>query len=47
MIQQRIMLSEIPEVECIRYTRSHNSGNIHGENLHIWVVELKKLFLEN
>ena len=27
--------------------RSHNSGNIHGENLHIWAVERKKLFLEN
>ena len=27
--------------------RSHNSGNIHGENLHIWVIELKKSFLEN
>ena len=22
--------------------RSHNSGNIHGENLHIWAVERKK-----
>ena len=22
--------------------RSHNSGNIHGENLHIWAVEPKK-----
>ena len=35
------MLSEIPEVEYIRYTRSHNSSNIHSENLHIWAVELK------
>lgn len=40
------MLTEIPEVECIRYTRSHNPGNIHGENLRIWAVERKK-FLEN
>ena len=23
--------------------RSHNSGNIHGEYLHIWVVERKKI----
>ena len=29
------MLTEIPEVKFIRYMRSHNSGNIHGENLHI------------
>ena len=35
MIKQRIMLTEIPEVKYIRYRRSHNSGNIHGENLHI------------
>ena len=41
------MLTEIPEVEYIRYVRSHNSGNIHGENLHIWAVEQKKSFLEN
>ena len=27
--------------------RSHNSGNIHDENLHIWAVERKKSFLEN
>ena len=46
MIKRRIMLTEIPEVECIRYTRSHNPGNIHGENLRIWAVERKK-FLEN
>ena len=31
MIKQRIVLTEIPEVECIRYMRSHNSGNIHSE----------------
>ena len=31
MIKQRIMLTEIPEVKYIRYMRSHNSGNIHGE----------------
>ena len=22
--------------------RSHNSGNIHGENVHIWAVQQKK-----
>ena len=27
--------------------RSHNSGIIHGENLHMLAVERKKLFLEN
>ena len=32
MIKQRIMFTEIVEVKYIRYTRSHNSGNIHGEN---------------
>ena len=47
MIKQRIMLTEIPEVKYIRYMRSHNSGNIHGENLHIWAFEWKKSFLEN
>ena len=41
------MLTEIPVVECIRYTRSHNSGNIHGENLHIERSNEKKSFLEN
>ena len=41
------MLTEIPEVKYIRYMRSHNSGNIHGENLHIWAFEWKKSFLEN
>ena len=46
MIKQRIMLTEIPEVKYIRYMRSHNSGNIHDENLHIWAVERKKSFLE-
>ena len=35
------------EVEYIRYMRSHNSGNIHGENFQIWAVERKKSFLEN
>ena len=29
------MLTEIPEVKFIRYMRSHNLGNIYGENLHI------------
>ena len=47
MIKQRIMLTEIPEVKLIRYMRSHNSGKIHDENLHIWAVERKKSFLEN
>ena len=28
-------VDKIPEVKCIRYMRSHNSGNIHDENLHI------------
>ena len=41
------MLTEIPEVKYIRYMRSHNLGNINGENLHIWAIERKKLFLEN
>ena len=45
--KKRIMLTEIPEVKYIRYMRSHNSGNIHGENVHIWAIERKKLFLEN
>ena len=43
MIKQRIMVSEIPEVNYIRYMTSHNSSNIHGENLHIWAVEQKKI----
>ena len=47
MMKQRIMLTEIPEVKFIRYTRSHNSGNIYDENLQIWAVERKKSFLEN
>ena len=38
------MLTEIPEVKYIRYVRSHNLGNINGENLHIWAIERKKLF---
>ena len=29
------MLTEMPEVKWNRYMRSHNSGNIHGENLHV------------
>ena len=38
----------MPEVKWNRYMRSHNSGNIHGENLHIWAIERKKnSFLEN
>ena len=41
------MLTKIPEVESNRYMRSHNSGNIHDENLHILAVERKKSFLEN
>ena len=42
MIKQRIMLTEITVVKYIRYMRSHNSSNIHGENFHILAVELKK-----
>ena len=30
-----------------RCMRSHKSGNIRGENFHIWAVEPKKSFLEN
>ena len=41
------MIYQIPEVKYIRYMRSHNSGDIHVENVHIWAVERKKLFLEN
>ena len=41
------MLTEIPEVKLIHDTRSHNSGNIHDENLHIGAVEREKSFLEN
>ena len=39
------MLTEIPEVKYIRYMRSYNSGNIHGENvhMHIWAVQRKKI----
>ena len=47
MIKQRIMLTEMPEVKWNLYMRSHNSGNIHGEILHIWAVERTKSFLEN
>ena len=43
MKKQRVMVSEIPEVNYIRYMTSHNSSNIHGENLHIWAVERKKV----
>ena len=35
------MLTEIPEVKYILYMRSQNSGNIQGENLHIWAIERK------
>ena len=35
MIKQRIILTEIPWVQYIRCMRPHNSGNIHGENLHL------------
>ena len=41
------MLTEIPEVKYIHDTRSHNSGNIHAENLHILAIEREKSFLEN
>ena len=37
------MLKKISEVKYIRYMKSHNSGNIHGENFHIWAVERKKI----
>ena len=47
MLKQRIMLTEMLEVMWNRYMRSHNLGDIHGENLHIWAVERKKSFLEN
>ena len=33
--KQRIVLTEILEVKFIHYMRSHNTGNIQGENLHI------------
>ena len=46
MIKQRTVLTEIPEVKYIRDMMSHNSGNIQGENLHIWAVVRKKSFLE-
>ena len=38
--------TEIPEVKSIHYRRSHNLGNIRGENLRIWAVEQKNSFLE-
>ena len=41
------MLTEIPEVKYIHDTGSHNSGNIHVENLHILGIEREKSFLEN
>ena len=44
MIKQRIMPTEIPEVKWIRHMRPHNSGNIQGENLHIWAVKRKYHF---
>ena len=47
MIKQSIMLTEMQKVERNRYMRSHKSGNIHDENLHIWAVERKKSFLDN
>ena len=34
----------MPEVEWNRYMKSHNWGNIHGENLHIWAVVRKSHF---
>ena len=43
MIKQRIMLTEIPEVKFVRYMRSYNSGNIHGENLHNLGGRTKKI----
>ena len=41
------MLTEIPEVKYIHDTRSHNTGNIYGKNLHILAIEREKSFLEN
>ena len=41
------MLTEIPEVKYIDDTRSHNTGNIYGKNLHILAIEREKSFLEN
>ena len=41
------MSTEMPKVKWNRYMRSHNTGNIHGENLHIRAVKRKKSFLEN
>ena len=41
------MSTEIPEVKFIRYMMLYNSGNIHGENLHIERSNDKKSFLEN
>ena len=37
------MLTEIP-VKYIRYTRSHKSGNIHGENLHRRTKKSQNIF---
>ena len=37
------MSTEITEFKFILYMRSHNLGNIHRENVHIRVVERKKL----
>ena len=45
--KERIILTEIPEVKYIHDTRSHNSGNIYGKNLHILAIEREKSFLEN
>ena len=37
------MLTEI-SVKYIRYTRSHKSGNIHGENLHRRTKKSQNIF---
>ena len=34
------MLTEIPEVKYIRYMRSHNSGDIQGENFVKMSIEM-------
>ena len=47
MLKERIILTEILEVKYIHDTRSHNSGNIYGKNLHILAIEREKSFLEN
>ena len=42
ILEDKTKLTEIPEVKYIRHMRSHNSGNIHRENLHILAIVRKK-----